>query len=130
MVNFIGLNPSTADENTDDPTIIRCVNFAKSWGYGGIYMTNLFAYRSTDPKKIKKVDHPIGNENNQYLKDYHFASALSVACWGSNGTYLDRDVQVIKMFRQLYCLKMNKSKTPTHPLYLKSDLKPVKMGLV
>lgn len=50
MVMIIGLNPSTADETKNDPTIIRCIDFAKSWGYGGVYMLNLFAFRATLPK--------------------------------------------------------------------------------
>lgn len=60
-IMFVGLNPSTADETTDDPTIRRCINFAKSWGYGGLYMVNLFAYRSTNPNNIRIVDNPIGD---------------------------------------------------------------------
>lgn len=54
---FIGLNPSTADETANDPTITRCINFAKDWGYGGIYMANLFAYRATDPSEymLRKI---------------------------------------------------------------------------
>ena len=64
MVMIIGLNPSTADETIDDPTIVRCIDFAKNWGYGGIYMLNLFAFRATLPKDMFSVENPIGDEND------------------------------------------------------------------
>ena len=68
---FIGLNPSIADETIDDPTITRCINYAKAWGYGTLLMTNLLAFRSTYPKDIYLVDDPIGDENdNEQLKDF------------------------------------------------------------
>lgn len=65
FVMFIMLNPSKADAETDDNTVRRCIGFAKSWGYGGIYICNLFAYRSTDPKVLLKVDNPFGDQNIQ-----------------------------------------------------------------
>ena len=68
-IMFIGLNPSTADENQDDPTIRRCIAFAKSFDYGGFYMLNLFAYRSTSPSKLREVDDPIGEDNDNFLLD-------------------------------------------------------------
>lgn len=64
---FIMLNPSTADANIDDPTIRRVISFAKSWGYGGVYVGNLFAFRSTDPKGLKQIADPVG-ENNMSTK--------------------------------------------------------------
>lgn len=70
-VLFIMLNPSTADGDVDDPTIRRCIGFAKSWGYGGIYVGNLFAYRATDPKELLKVENPIGFENIHHLMDMY-----------------------------------------------------------
>ena len=65
---FIGLNPSTADEINDDPTMRRCIRFSKDLGYGGFIMGNIFAYRSTDPKKLKTINNPIGKRNNFWLK--------------------------------------------------------------
>ena len=65
----IGLNPSTADEVTDDPTVRRCINYAKAWGYAGLCMTNLFAYRATDPVVMKAVAEPIGPDNDRYLAE-------------------------------------------------------------
>ena len=64
---FVGLNPSTADETADDPTLTRCVNFAKSWGYGGVCMANLFAFRATQPTDMMVASDPIGSDNNKWL---------------------------------------------------------------
>ncbi len=69
MINFVLLNPSTADESIDDPTIKGCIQFAKNWGYDGFYVTNLFAFRATDPKVLKKAPKPIGEDNDRYLVD-------------------------------------------------------------
>lgn len=67
VVMFIGLNPSTADEVNNDPTVRRCINYAKQWGYTGMYMTNIFAYRATDPNVMKAHPEPVGAENDHYL---------------------------------------------------------------
>ena len=64
---FIGLNPSTADETLDDPTIRRCIDFAKRWGYGGLVMANLFAYRATNPSEMKAATDPVGVANDEWL---------------------------------------------------------------
>jgi len=126
-VVFIGLNPSTADENEDDPTIRRCIAYAKSWGYGGVRMMNLFAFRATDPKKMMAADDPIGVMNCEYLKsaDAFDHRNLFVAAWGNHGSFMNRYIFVKKVFRKLHYLKMNNSGQPAHPLYLKADLKPV-----
>ena len=85
-VNFIMLNPSTADAQEDDPTIRRCIGFAKAWGYGGIVVTNLFAYRATNPKELKKVDKPFGEHNHLYqLEAAVISSELTVCAWGAHG---------------------------------------------
>ena len=67
-VLFIMLNPSTADADADDPTIRRVVNFAKSWGYGGVFVGNLYAFRSTDPKGLKHTEDPVGEENIAHVQ--------------------------------------------------------------
>jgi hypothetical protein len=122
---FVGLNPSTADEMSDDPTLTRCINFAKSWGYGGVCMANLFAFRATEPSDMKASDDPIGTENNTWLKKLAKDAALVVAAWGNDGSYLERSEQVKKLLPNLYCLKLNKSGEPAHPLYQAAKLKPV-----
>ncbi|MFT6098812.1 MAG: hypothetical protein ACJAYF_001355 [Arenicella sp.] len=125
---IVGLNPSTADEVKDDPTLTRCINFAKSWGYGGVCMTNLFAYRATDPKDMKAQNDPIGANNDIWLNKLANDAGIVVAAWGNDGRYLSRSNMVVEMLPNLHYLKMNKSGEPAHPLYLKADLIPVLMG--
>lgn len=126
VVTFIGLNPSTADENIDDPTIKRCINFAKSWGYGGIYMVNLFAFRATDPKVMKATDYPVGSDNDKWIKQLIDESEIAVAAWGNHGKHLRRDRTVKKLIgSKLHCLEKSKDGNPKHPLYLKKDLTPI-----
>ena len=131
-VMFIGLNPSTADETRDDPTIRRCIGFAKKWGFGGINMLNLFAYRATDPKDLKKAADPIGPKNNDYLTMYLDAGGMSIACWGVHGGYLDRGRQVIDLLviDNLQCFGLTKNGQPKHPLYLKSGTEPIALSLM
>lgn len=123
-VMIIGLNPSTANETEDDPTLRRCINFSKSWGYGGVYMANLFAYRAMDPVVMKAAKNPIGNENDKWLKKLADQAHIVVAAWGNDGCFLNRSKNVRIMFPDLYCIKNNKSGEPAHPLYLKANLKP------
>lgn len=126
-VMFIGLNPSTADESTDDHTIRRCMDFAKRWGYSGIVMTNLFAYRSTDPAGLETVDDPIGPENDYYLELHADEAQLVVACWGNHGQGV-RSGDVKRMFAiagAMWCLGFNTTGAPKHPARLKTTTTPV-----
>jgi hypothetical protein len=84
FVQFIGLNPSTADEDIKDPTVTRCINFAKSWGYAGLYMTNIFAFRATDPKDMKKAARPVGRYNDSWLKTVAERCDVTIAAWGDS----------------------------------------------
>ncbi|MFT4928999.1 MAG: hypothetical protein ACI8WB_005125 [Phenylobacterium sp.] len=127
-VMFVGLNPSTADEKFDDPTLTRCINYAKSWGFGGVCMANLFAFRATDPAVMKLADNPVGSQNNKWLKKLASEAGLVVAAWGNDGVYLGRSKKVRARLPNLHCLKINKSGEPAHPLYQKADLKAVLMG--
>ena len=122
---FIGLNPSIADENIDDPTITRCINFAKDWGYGTLLMANLFAFRSTYPKDIYLIDDPIGKDNDHYLLECVTQSDLIVACWGNNDTYMNREKVITELVPNLYCLQKNKNGTPHHPLRPPRNIHPV-----
>ncbi len=139
LVQFIGLNPSTADEVEDDPTIRRCKAFAKATGGGGMAMTNLFAWRSAYPSSLLKVPSPIG-EDGKFItvcgtefsnrNDYHlFTVGLQcptrIACWGTHGKILYRVAKVKMWLSGLSCLAITKSGFPQHPLYLKSELKPI-----
>lgn len=124
-VMFIGLNPSTADEVEDDPTIRRCIGYAKAWGYSALCMVNLFAYRATDPAVMTKADNPIGPDNDKYLSTLAQGASVVVAAWGNDGAYRGRDAQVRAMIPNLHCLSVTKSGQPGHPLYLKKNLLPV-----
>lgn len=124
-VLFVGLNPSTADAELDDPTIRRCIGFAKAWGFGGLSMGNLFAYRSTDPKGLLAASDPVGPDNDSALLQLAQAASLVVAAWGNHGALMNRAEQVKSLCGQLSILKLNRSGQPAHPLYLKSDLRPM-----
>ncbi len=128
-VCFIMLNPSTADADNDDPTIRRCIAFAKAWGYGGLIVVNLFAFRSTDPRYLAVAEDPIGPENIANLIRGHTRSALTVCAWGNSPVIkkLQKrfpDYLPLKNFIGLFYLDLAIDGTPKHPLYLKGDLKP------
>ncbi|MBK8133391.1 MAG: DUF1643 domain-containing protein [Gammaproteobacteria bacterium] len=125
---FVGLNPSTADETQDDPTIRRCIAFAKGWGYAGLCMTNLFAFRATDPKDMKAAADPVGPENDAHLLALANEAGVIVAAWGVHGTYGGRHNAVREMLPALHCLALTKDGHPRHPLYLRKTLTPVPMG--
>tara|TARA_B000000609_G_C24097462_1_gene306402 strand:+ start:85 stop:597 length:513 start_codon:yes stop_codon:yes gene_type:complete len=124
-VLFIGLNPSTATETKNDPTIRRCIRYARDWGYGGYIMGNIFAYRSTDPKLMKKADDPVGPQNNTWLIKLNKEADLTIAAWGNHGEFKNRYKEVIKLIPNLHCLKITKNGNPSHPLYLPQSLKPI-----
>ncbi|MEM1113083.1 MAG: DUF1643 domain-containing protein [Pseudomonadota bacterium] len=116
-VLFIGLNPSTADEKTDDPTLRRCMDFARRWGYGGVCTANLFAFRATEPADMLRAADPLGPRNDEWLRRLSAESELRVAAWGNHGGYQGRSGQVAAMLPPLYCLATNRSGEPAHPLY-------------
>ena len=124
---IIGLNPSTADQTRNDPTITRCINFSRSWGYGGVCVTNLFGFRATAPTELKAHHDPIGKENDAWVHEMAKGAAITVAAWGNHGKFLNRSLELLPSLEQLHCIKMNKSGEPAHPLYLKAELKPVPM---
>ncbi len=124
-VTFIGLNPSTADAIHNDPTISRCINFAKQWGASTLIVVNLFAYRSTDPRALKVAPDPVGPENDTWLRNAVTQSDLVVAAWGNGGNLNGRAELVKRMFpTQLHALRLTKQGMPSHPLYLPSGLRP------
>ncbi len=124
-VGWIMLNPSTADAEVDDPTIRRCMGFARSWGYGGIVVRNLYALRATDPRELRKHSDPIGPDN---LLDECASDPLTIAAWGAHGAWRDRGNSVRSLLNRigipLYHLGLTKDGHPRHPLYLKADLQP------
>lgn len=122
------LNPSTADGRKDDPTIRKCVQFAKNWECRRLIVVNLFAYRATDPKKLLRLENvdQVGAENCHYVQEtlgidlYEDNNPLIVAAWGNDGTFLDQDETMIGWleYRDVWCLGTNKNGTPKHPLYI------------
>lgn len=124
-VMFVGLNPSAADAEADDPTLRRCIGYARSWGYGGVCIGNLFAYRATDPDELLRVLDPIGPENDKWLERLAKGAGITVAAWGNRGRYMNRDRRAMLMLVDLHCLGINKQGQPKHPLYLRKDLKPL-----
>ncbi len=121
---FVGLNPSTADATKDDPTIRRCIGYAKRWGYGALCMTNLFAWRATDPKDMKAAQEPVGSDNDATLQRCAKDAGIVIAAWGAHGSHLGRAKQVIAILPKLHCLKQTKDGSPGHPLYIKADVVP------
>ncbi len=126
---IIGLNPSTADDKEDDPTITRCINFAQSWGYGGLCMANLFAFRAIDPSDMFAATDPIGPKNDEWLISLSKAAGIVVAAWGNDGTYLGRSKEIIRLISNMHYLKLNATGEPAHPLYLKGTLQPTPLEL-
>lgn len=124
QITFIMLNPSTADAQRNDPTISRCIAFAQCWGFGALEVVNLFACKATYPHDLLKVANPVGEENDQFLMQAVARSSCIVAAWGTKGTLLDRDEQVLRLLaprQKVYCLGITREGYPRHPLYVKGD---------
>lgn len=125
MVAYIGLNPSTADEMKLDNTTKKCVKLAKSWGFDGFIMLNIFAWRDTNPKLMKKTSDPIGYENDIALAAVSRAAGMTVCAWGTHGVHLDRNTSVRALLAgnsvAPFHLGLTKDGHPKHPLFLKTD---------
>lgn len=116
-VTFIGLNPSRADESTDDPTIKRVKQFAFDWGFGSVYMLNLFAFIATDPQQLLSCPDPIGR-NDDVIKRYASRGEEVVFAWGNHETH-GRNLLMQEIFPNAKCLAKNMNGSPKHPLYVK-----------
>lgn len=124
---FIGLNPSTTPAGEDNATIRRCVNFAKAWGYGGIALMNLFAYRADTPPLMRQASAPVGPENDRWLQRVANRAGIVVAAWGNDGAHLGRSAEVRCLLPLMHCLKVNKSGEPAHPLYQPNHARPISL---
>ena len=122
-VLFVMLNPSTADEKTDDHTIRRCRNLAKSWGYGGLVVGNLFALRSKDPRALLRHPNPVGPDNDAYLQQLADECEVVVAAWGTWGEKFPQRQAFVKALLKgrMQCLEVNLDGTPLHPLTAKAS---------
>lgn len=123
MVAFIGLNPSTATEYRDDPTIRRCIRFAKDWGFSGLVMLNAFAYRATDPREMKLQDFPEGPENMTAIAQICREVGRVCCCWGTHGRHRGQAGAVLDVVGResrspCHCLGKTADGSPKHPLYL------------
>ena len=128
VANFIMLNPSTADETVLDPTCTRARDYARRWGLGALLVTNVFAWRATDPQELKAAPDPVGRGNDAAILGAARRAQLVLCAWGNHGTYLDRAARVARLLRQagmrLHVLRLNAGGEPAHPLYLPGRLRP------
>jgi hypothetical protein len=124
QVLFVLLNPSTADETADDPTVRRCLGFARSWGFAALAVGNLFALRSTSPAELSACVDPVGPDNDRWLLRLSDESALVVAAWGNYGRLLGRGHAVSNLLPDLHILGLTRRGEPRHPLYSRSSVVP------
>ncbi|SPH24145.1 hypothetical protein DEA8626_03194 [Defluviimonas aquaemixtae] len=119
---YILLNPSTATEERNDPTIERCERRARAMGFGGFAVANLFAYRATVPADLKRTAEPIGSENDATLLEAARGARMVLCGWGVHGAHLNRGPQVEARLREtgvaLWQLGLTRDGHPRHPLYV------------
>lgn len=128
---FVMLNPSTADASLDDPTIRRCLGFAKSWGCLGLTVANLYAYRATKPSRLWEIDDPEGPQNDEWILRLMRDHTHIVGAWGVNAK-----PERVERFKKLaddanvriWCLGTTKNGSPRHPLYIRADQPLIKWG--
>jgi hypothetical protein len=128
---FVMLNPSTATEHKLDPTVRKCVGYAQRWGYGGLVVCNLYAYRATKPRDMAAAEDPVGPLNDNYLTQEAARAGRIVCAWGANKGPVDGRAQhVTRLLRdaarsELYALRLCKGGEPEHPLYIPKAVVPV-----
>src|SRR5262245_41939737 len=130
LCGFIMLNPSSADEHSDDPTIRRCIGFAKGWGYSGLIVGNLFALRASDPAVLLAARDPVGGgANARALVDLIDEATLIVCAWGRFAWVDRRGREAVALIRARgrlpHCLGLTRDGAPRHPLYLSASTQPV-----
>jgi hypothetical protein len=127
--NFLMLNPSTADEVQLDPTCARARDYAERWGYGALVVTNVFAFRQTDPGAMKAAADPVGPGNDAAIVRAARDAAIVVCAWGNHGAFLGRSSRVKALLHEnripLHALRLNANGEPAHPLYLPGKLRPI-----
>ena len=130
VANFLMLNPSTADEFKLDPSCTRARVYAERWGYGALIVTNIFAWRATDPDDMKAAQDPVGRGNDAAILRAAREAAIVVCAWGNHGEHRERGERVLELLERnavdLKYLRKNKATGhPAHPLYLPGTLEPV-----
>ncbi|MEC7764712.1 MAG: DUF1643 domain-containing protein [Pseudomonadota bacterium] len=125
---FIMLNPSTATEVQNDPTVERCERRARALGFGSFRVLNIFAWRDTDPRAMRRADDPVGPENDAAIVESTDWADQVICAWGTHGEHLDRGAQVEALLRAtgkpLYHLGLSKAGHPKHPLYIAYTQQP------
>lgn len=125
---FVMLNPSTATEVQNDPTVERCQRRATALGFGSFRVTNIFAFRATDPKEMRAQPDPVGPDNDAAILDSLPWADLVLCAWGNHGLHLDRGARVSALLRQagapLFHLGLTGQNQPRHPLYVGYDQQP------
>ncbi|HEV8034856.1 DUF1643 domain-containing protein, partial [Yoonia sp.] len=128
-VLFVMLNPSKATEVQNDPTVERCERRARALGFGAFQVTNIFAWRDTDPFAMRKAVDPVGPENNAIIREGAVWADQIIAAWGTHGTHLARGRQTEALLRNLgkplYTLGLSKHGHPKHPLYISYAQQPI-----
>lgn len=126
---FVCLNPSTADESTNDPTVRRCMGFARRWGFGTLVVCNAFAMRATNPRRLRADPDPIGPDNDDNLRIEAGMADMVVAAWGTHAAHMDRHDAVRLILSEaapvVHHLGLTKDGYPRHPLYLPGNYEPV-----
>ena len=125
---FIMLNPSTANEVKNDPTVERCERRARDMGFGGVCVANIFALRSTDPAALYQHADPVGPDNDAAIIKSVAEAGIVVCAWGGHGNLNDRGAAVLALLREAgvvpHYLKLNNDGTPAHPLYVAYKIQP------
>ncbi|MCA0873609.1 DUF1643 domain-containing protein [Seohaeicola saemankumensis] len=125
---FVMLNPSTATEVQNDPTVERCERRARALGFGAFCVTNIFAWRDTDPRKMRAAKDPVGPENDAAILTGADWADQVIAAWGTHGAHLNRGAAVEALLRgtgsELFHLGLSKAGHPKHPLYIAYTQKP------
>jgi len=130
-VTFLMLNPSKADATKPDPTMTRCLDFAKTWKFDSLSIINLFAFRSTKPEELRRAVNPVGPENDDFIRRHASLADLLVCAWGANPFAKNRINRVMEILSSVgvkpHCLQLTKEGHPSHPLFLLKTLKPFPM---
>ena len=127
-VFFVMLNPSTATEVQNDPTVERCERRARTLGFGSFRVANIFAWRDTDPRKMRAAVDPVGPANDATIAQGCVWADQTICAWGTHGEHLNRGAQVEILMRgtnqPLYQLGISKAGHPKHPLYIAYAVQP------
>ncbi|SFB01567.1 hypothetical protein SAMN05421688_2394 [Poseidonocella pacifica] len=125
---FVMLNPSTATEIQNDPTVERCERRARALGFGSFTVTNIFAWRDTDPQAMRRAEDPVGPRNDDAIRAAAMEADQIIAAWGTHGVHLGRGPAVANLLREtgrpLHHLGLTKDGHPRHPLYIGYHVQP------